>query len=362
MKNTLNLSLIKSTVAALFLILGVFAMEINAAEVNDNRDPRFSPDGKSLIFDRCSSDYPDWCRIHVYNFETGVLGYYSPPPGQTWTQAYFSDAGDKIVFVTMPAGNHTKEIFSQRNEIFPKAQIAIMNLDGSNMRVMTNMAGYKGMPAFSHSGKKVVFAQAEKIRDSGKTVAAHWDLWELDLETGVVGLFAGHFQFYQLGLSTYFPDDRRVLVNGVSPKSQIGGTPEEFSSRLAEYNRRYKYNAVFESFRGQATLTSPLFPDLAWTQRASMDALGNVFFIADGGPKEGLKIRRAGLNGQRSSWPFPLVSNYWGANVSRDGRYFVMSIAPEGEPKYTGKLALFDTATGVWKDIDLPQQAKQINR
>ncbi|MES1982766.1 MAG: hypothetical protein V4443_09845 [Pseudomonadota bacterium] len=144
--------------------------------------------------------------------------------------------------------------------------------------------------------------------------------------------------------------------------SQLEGTHETFSSRLAEYNRRYKHNAVFEASRGQATLPPPLFSDLASVQRASLDAEGNVFFIADGGPKEGLKIRRANLNGQRNSWSFPQVSNYWGATVSRDGHYFIMSVTPEGAPRNLRKLIFLDTVTGLWKDIDLPNQAKQINR
>jgi hypothetical protein len=88
-----------------------------------------------------------------------------------------------------------------------------------------------------------------------------------------------------------------------------------------------------------------------------------VFFTADGGPKEGLMIRRYGLNGQISSWPLPpRISNDWGSAVSRDERCFVMSISTEGAPRNQRKLVLLDTISGAWKDIDLPQQAKQINR
>lgn len=355
----------KFTIVVLFLMLGVFAMEINAAEVNDNRDPRFSPNGKSLIFDRCSKDYPDWCRIHVYNLETGMLGYYLPPSGQAWTQAYFSDAGDKIVFVTMPAGDHTKEVFSQRNEIFLKSQIAIMNLDGSNMRVVTNTVGYKGMPAFSHSGKKIIFAQAEQIRDSGKTVAAHWDLWELDLETGALGLFAGHFKFYQMGLSTYFTDDQRVLLNGESPESQLEGPHETFSARLAEYNRRYKNNAVFEVYRGQATLLPPLFTDLSYAREAHMDSQENIFFEATGA-KEGTRIRRSGRDGRQTSWSPPLLGSnggtFLGAAIAPDGLRLVMSVAYGDIKNRNIKLMSLDTTNGMWGDINLPHQAKQINR
>ena len=355
----------KSTIAVLLLMLEVFAMEINAAEVNDNRDPRFSPDGKFLIFDRCSPDYPDWCRIHVYNLETGMLGYYLPPQGQAWTQAYFSDARDKVVFVTMPAGEHKRDIFSQRNEIFPKAQIAIMNLDGSNMRVVTNTVGYKGMPAFSHSGKQVIFAQAEQMRDSGKTMAARWDLWELDLETGALGLFAGHFKFYQLGLSTYFPDDQRVLLNGGTPMSELEGPPETFSSRLTEYNRRYKNSAVFVARRGSHELGSPLFTNFSYAREACMDSQENIYFIATGA-KEGTRFRRSGRDGRQISWSPPsLGSNggtFMGTAIAHDGLYLVMSVAYGDISDKNIKLMLLNTTSGSWRDIDFPHQAKQINR
>ncbi|MDX8399017.1 MAG: hypothetical protein R8K20_02065 [Gallionellaceae bacterium] len=353
----------KLYLCVLLLILGACVTKTNDTDASDYRDPRFSPDGKSIIFDRCSKDYPEWCRIHVYNLETGTLGYYLPPPGQSWAQGYFSDAGDKIVFVTMPAGDHTKDIYSQRNDIFPKAQIAIMDKDGSNMRVLTDTVGYKGMPALSHSGKKVIFAQAEQVRNSGMTVAAHWDLWELDLETGKLGLFAGHFRFYQMGLSTYFADDQRVLLNGDSPKSQLDALTGSFSSRLSEYNKRYKNSGVFVVRRGSKELEVPLFTDFSFANGACLDASENMYFEATG-VKEGTRFRRSGRDGHQISWPPPTLGSaggtFMGTAIAPDGLHLALSVAYGEMSDKNIKLMLLDTTSGIWQEIELPQQAKPI--
>lgn len=348
--------------AALALVLAVFAMQSEAAKKETHANPRFSPDGKSLVFDRCD---PDECRIHVYNLQTGTLGYYRPPPGDSWGQGYYSNAGDKLVFVTQPIG-----VYAQRHEILPRSQIAIMNLDGSNMRVVTHTVGYKGMPAFSHSGKKVIFAQAGRIRDEGATIASRWDLWEVDLEGGAANLFAGRFEFYQMGLSVYFPDDERVLLNAYGPSNQAL-VASGLAKDHADFDRLFKRNGVFALKRGQAVLAPPLFPDLGLTRRAILDAQGNMFFEADGGPGEGIRIRRVGLDGSRQSWRHPPIpegmsSSIRGAHVSRDGRYFVVSESV-GSPwggmrRHGSKLMLLDTATGVWREVVLPREAKQINR
>lgn len=349
----------------LALVLGGLAMQTQAVKGDDVRNPRFSPDGKSLIFDRCDPDSPDRCRIHVYNLESKTLGYYLPPPGQTWEHAYYSNAGDKLVFVIMPIGDRNVDLFTQRHEVLPKTQIAVMNVDGSNLRVVTNTVGYKGMPAFSHSGKKVIFAQAGTIRDEGKTLAASFDLWEVDLETGAVGLFAGRFKFYQMGLSVYFPDDERVLLSGDSPSSEA-----VVASGLAKdtwnFNRRYNNNSVFVLKRGQAVLAPPLFTDLSGARGAFLDAQGNVFFQADGGSKEGIRIRRVGVDGSRQSWSAPPHRHQqitlFGTAVSRDGRHLAMALSDGPLRSRNRKIMLLDTASGAWREVVLPREAKQINR
>src|SRR3989339_224615 len=161
----------------ILLTIGALNMTASASEYENIRDPRFTPDGKSIVFDRCLPEkYPEGCRIHVYNLETGALSYFQPPEGQEWMQASYSAQGDKVVFALKPPLDRSRTFFEQRHDNLPKTQIAVMNADGSNVRVLTDTPYFKGMPVFSHSGKKIAFVQAERLHDrpTAKTIASNW--------------------------------------------------------------------------------------------------------------------------------------------------------------------------------------------
>ena len=342
--------------------LGALAAGIQTAKAEDIRFPRFSPDGKSLIFDRCNPSYPERCRIHVYSLETGALGYYKPPSGQTWLQAHYADTGDELVFVSMPVGERARSILSQRENVLLNTQIAVMNLDGSNMQIVTDTIGYKGMPAFSHSGKKVIFAQAEKLRDSGETIAEFWDLQELDLDTGGVTLFAGRsFGFYQMGMSTYFKGDNSVLLNADAPMDQDG--PLQLPT--GDYGGQSNNSQIYVLVRGMTTLDAPLFAKYASANDAHMDSKGNIFFLGTG-DSDGTTIRSDRRNNQHLSWPAPPFGesggSFMGGAISQDGRYFAISVIYGDYSDKNIKLMLLDIASGSWREIDLPSQTIQINK
>lgn len=342
------------------LIFGI-TPHIASASEEDIRDPRFSPDGKHLIFDRCAPErFVEGCRIHVYNLESKTLGYYLPPSGQTWMQANYSYKGDRLTFVTKPMQDRSKSLYSQREDIFLKAQIAVMNTDGSGMQILTDNPSYKGMPAFSHSGDKIIFVQTERLRNTGKTVAAYWDLWELDVGTRKMVLFADKNGFYQMGLPEYFPDDQHVLLNGDAPfLSLLSGTHETFSTRLDDYMKRYKANTVFKVKRG-SSLEPPAFTEFGNTRSGCLDGIGNIYFGATF-LEEGFRIRRLGADGSRSDWKYPpLQSNSMselGMNVAHDGHFVAMSIKDGAKNRFM----LLDTTTSIWQELILPTEASQIN-
>lgn len=342
--------------------LWMLAAGMQSAKADDVRFPRFSPDGKSLIFDRCNPSYPERCRIHIYSLGSGALGYYKPPSGQTWLQAHYADTGDKLVFVSMPVGDRARSILSQRENILLNTQIAVMNHDGSNMQIVTDTIGYKGMPAFSHSGKKVIFAQAERLRDSGETIAEFWDLQELDLDTWAVTLFAGRsFGFYQMGMSTYFKGDNSVLLNADTPMDQDGS----LQLPTGDYGGHSNNSQIYVLVRGKATLDTPLFEKYASANDAHMDSEGNIFFLGTG-DSDGTTIRSDRRDNQHLSWPAPPFGesggSFVGSSISQDGRYFAISVIYGDYSDRNMKLMLLDIASGAWREIDLPQQAIQINK
>ncbi len=190
----------------------------------------FSHDGKKLLFDRCRNNK---CQIQVYDLDTGELGAYKSPPDEQWTMARYSYDGTRIVFSTIPVRGGYLDL--------SEMQIAVMNPDGGNMRRITTGPGAKIHPTFSHSGTKILYARAGYTRERGRTPAADFDAWEVNLATGKERRLT-HYKFFSMSYLTYFPDDKRFLCWGVAPAS-LPGVPENDRD---EYERRiegWRYGA-----------------------------------------------------------------------------------------------------------------------
>ncbi len=169
----------------------------------------FSHDGKKVIFDRCR----EGCQIQVYNLETGELAAYQSPANERWTMAKQSYDGKKIVLSVMPVIDGHVDL--------SEMQIAVMDADGKNYKKITNGPGAKLYPTFSHNGKKVLYARAAYMRKSGKTPAAQYDAWEVDLTTGTQRQLT-FFKYFYMGYLTYLPDDERFIYYGEMPEAFPG--------------------------------------------------------------------------------------------------------------------------------------------
>jgi len=95
-------------------------------------------------------------------------------------------------------------------------QIAVMDADGKNFKKVTTGPGAKLYPTFSHNGKKILYACAARIREKGKTPAADYDAWEVNLETGKQTQLT-FFEYFYMSNLTYFPDDERFIYYGDRP-------------------------------------------------------------------------------------------------------------------------------------------------
>ena len=163
----------------------------------------FAPDGKKVVFDRC---HKIGCQIQVYNLETGELAAYQSPKDEKWTMGKYSYDGKKITFSVIP-------IKSDGGRDLGNMQIAVMDADGKNYKKVTTGAGAKLYPTFSHNGKKILYACAARIREKGKTPAADYDAWEVNLETGEQTRLT-YFEYFYMSNLTYFPDDERFIYFG----------------------------------------------------------------------------------------------------------------------------------------------------
>jgi TolB protein len=127
----------------------------------DDSHPKFTPDGKRIIF--CSArSTPDltadwskqWIEIYTMNIDGSDVKQVSDFKAVS-TFPSLSPDGKKIVFrmVTAQPGFNWDLSNSVRN-----SEIFIMNSDGTNPVNITNNAAFDGWPVWSADGKKILFA------------------------------------------------------------------------------------------------------------------------------------------------------------------------------------------------------------
>ncbi len=255
----------------IFIILAVSTGNcFSVLEEKDSIDNlSFSHDGKKVVFDRCQND---GCQIQVYNLETGELAAYQSPKNERWTMAKQSYDGKKIVFSVMPVVDGHVEL--------SEMQIAVMDADGKNYKKVTTGSGAKLYPTFSHNGKKILYACAARIREKGKTPAADYDAWEVNLETGKQTQLT-FFEYFNMGYLTYFPDDERFIYYGDRPSVFQGlasfGNETAFGNKMIELERQGRGIHGVVVMKGKELITNPYkFPEETFPQKPLLSKDGSV--------------------------------------------------------------------------------------
>jgi Tol biopolymer transport system component len=260
-------------VAAVFFLMTTVLSVVGcgkSAKTNKKNDYinyiSFSHDGKKILFDRQKGEGP--YLLNVYDLETGELSAYQSPPDEQWTMARYSFDGNHIVFSVYPRKEDHLDL--------DKMQLAIMEPDGKNIRRITNTSGPKIFPSFSHSGDKVIFANAGTVRKSGRTPAADFDVYEIDIMTGKETQLT-RFKFFELHQPFYLPDDKTFIFSADYPSLDLGEMRKELNSR-------YQYNLIYKMQSGEQTL-KPYFEFYAYSSRPMLSADGKcLFFRSRGNP------------------------------------------------------------------------------
>ena len=229
----------------------------------------FNHDGKKVVFDRCRDGS---CQIQVYDLETGELAAYQSPKNERWTMGKYSYGGKRITFSVIP-------IDSKGNLNLGEMQIAVMDADGKNYRKVTTGQGAKLYPTFSHSGKKILYACAARIREKGKTPAADYDAWEVNLETGEQTQLT-FFEYFYMSNLTYFPDDERFIYYGELPDAFPGekygysGSFEKMMYQMANEGKRIHGLVVM---KGKELIPNPYkFPPKTFPQKPLLSKDGTI--------------------------------------------------------------------------------------
>ena len=230
----------------------------------------FAPDGKKVVFDRCRNE---GCQIQIYDLETGELAAYQSPKDERWTMGKYSYDGKRITFSVIPIK------FAGDLEL-GEMRIAVMDADGKNLKKVTTGPGAKLYPTFSHNGKKILYACAARIRESGRTPAANYDAWEIDLTTGHQTQLT-FCEYFYMGSLSYFPDDERFIYYGELPSVFEGirsySNADKFKEKMIELGRKGMNIMNVVVMKGKEMIPNPYhFPPKTFPQKPLLSKDGSV--------------------------------------------------------------------------------------
>lgn len=337
------------------------ADETQSATANINEftygSPSFSPDSQKLVFDRCTS--AGKCAIHILNITTKTLTYLQAPEDQVWFSGKLSPSGQQIVFVAVPLRENGTVMYGNRD--YENAQIAIMDSDGRNFRMLTSGAGYKSAPNFSWSGKKVVFVQGELRNPDSKSLAAKNDAYEIDLETISVRQITDS-KFFQMGRPSYLPSDTALVVDADAPSRLSGVSDVEALWRYrAKMETKYNHSrvnrfAITKEF-GKPAL---MFGQLVVANSPGIDANGQIYFLAQPSKTEAMRVYRSNASEEFVSWERMKHLQTRATAVSPNGRFWVEVSRPSLADDLNG-IYMLDLVDGTWREISANGQAQVIN-
>lgn len=189
----------------------------------------FSPDGNRLSIKYCTVE--PVCKFGYVDLEKRLFVELLPSKkDQEWSPGGFSADGLSIAVAVL-----------RQSENGRFSQIGVVSINTSHLTELTNGAVYKTAPTFSHDGKKIIFAQANRERKSGATRFTDWDIYEISSD-GRNERRLTAYDFYQISPPAYLPGDQQFIFSGDSPRTYKSASGDE--GRHA-YKNEYQDNGIF---------------------------------------------------------------------------------------------------------------------
>lgn len=178
----------------------------------ENAEAYFSSDGKRLIF-QSKRDGNKCDRIYSMNIDGSDVRQISNGEGRT-TCAYYLKGGKKVVYGSTHLGGKDcppEADFSQGYvwSIYPSYDIFTANADGSNIKQLTKTEGYDAEATVSPNGKKIIFTS---MRDGDL------DLYSMDTNGKNVKRLTNELGYD--GGAFFSPDSKMIVYRRSAPNTE----------------------------------------------------------------------------------------------------------------------------------------------
>lgn len=173
--------------------------------------------GDTLYFDFAGKSSPT-SRIAKLDLSSNEGTMYLP-----------DDPGDQIASPSFSSDGQLAAIVISSYADRAISQIGILDLGKASYRPVTTSASYKQFPTLSPDGARIIFAQANRKRQSGRTSHSAWDIYEVDVDTGVERRLTSSC-LYSVSTPFYLPGNRFVFA-GVHPTCGPPSTQAEADAK-----------------------------------------------------------------------------------------------------------------------------------
>lgn len=178
----------------------------------ENAEAYFSPDGKRLIF-QSKRDNLQCDQIFTMDIDGSNVKMVSNGEGRT-TCAYFFNKGKKILYGSTHLGGKECPPNPDYSKgyvwaIYPNYDIFTANADGSKIKQLTKTNGYDAEATVSPDGKKIVFTS---MRDGDL------DLYSMDINGKNVKRLTTELGYD--GGAFFSPDGKQIVYRAYHPKDE----------------------------------------------------------------------------------------------------------------------------------------------
>lgn len=215
--------------------------------------PSFYPGNEKIIFTYTKVGEPSTLvtydlvsnRHHIHERQK------IDPDDRYWGSGSVSDDGRKIVFSIGQEGTYN-------------SQLAIMNVDGTGLRKITNSPGLRAGPSFSPDGRRIIYLFASGERRSPRRPVIGLDVFEIDIATGKETRLTD-YEFYSASKPSYLPDGESFIFSG-------DGTAK---IPIGSYEKQYQNNTIFVMKKNSENKLIPFIQRRSYSNNPSISSDGS---------------------------------------------------------------------------------------